>query len=181
MYSQHAIMYMQACMACTHIHLSAQFTLSQCAHKESVVYSKSANYWDYVYHYYDCVCAYMIVLYSINAKLKFSFHISKTLHNVITEDTLEPCHLHLVLSTSLIALTLAAVKLATLILLNKKQYYLQIWNGNFNLACTSVCVHTCLYYTSCDKVYLCVCMKLTCVCMCVSFMLVVMADDVWLL
>ena len=34
-----------------------------------------------------------------------------TLHNVIMEGTLEPCHLHLVLSTSLIALALAAANI----------------------------------------------------------------------
>ena len=34
-------------------------------------------------------------------------------YNVITEDTLEPCHLHLVLSTSLIALALAAVNITS--------------------------------------------------------------------
>ena len=62
-------------MTCTH--LSVQITLSQYAHKESVVYSKSANYWDYVYNYYDCVCIHDCII--VHAKLKFPFRIRKTL------------------------------------------------------------------------------------------------------
>ena len=50
-------------------------------------------------------------LHTVDAKLKFPFRIRSTLRRVITEDTLEPCHLHLVLSTSLIALALAAVSI----------------------------------------------------------------------
>ena len=41
----------------------------------------------------------------------YSWNSGSTLHNIIMEDTLEPCHLHLVLSTSLIALALAAVNI----------------------------------------------------------------------
>ena len=48
---------------------------------------------------------------TVDAKLKFPFRIRSTLRRVITEDTLEPCHLRLVLSTSLIALALAAVSI----------------------------------------------------------------------
>ena len=51
------------------------------------------------------VLAVRFLNYSIHAKLKFPFRIHRTLvalsvTYIITEDTLEPCHLHLVLSTS---------------------------------------------------------------------------------
>ena len=51
------------------------------------------------------------IISTVDAKLKFPFRIRSTLCRVITEDTLEPCHLRLVLSTSLIALALAAVSI----------------------------------------------------------------------
>ena len=57
MSSQHAIMYIQAYMLYTH--LSAQFTLSQDAHKESVVYTKSGT----IIMYNDvCVHNYYIII-----------------------------------------------------------------------------------------------------------------------
>ena len=55
--------------------------------------------------------SYWQSLVTVDAKLKFPFHIRSTLRRVITEDTLEPCHLRLVLSTSLIALALTAVSI----------------------------------------------------------------------
>ena len=54
-------------------------------------------------------------VHTVDAKLKFPFRIRSTLRRVITEDTLEPCHLRLVLSTSLIALALAAVSITNIV------------------------------------------------------------------
>ena len=49
---------------------------------------------------------------TVHAKLKFPLvFVELSLRNVIMEGTLEPCHLPLVLSTSLIALALAAVSI----------------------------------------------------------------------
>ena len=60
-------------------------------------------------HYIMCIHTYRVQI-----KIKFPFRIRRTLagstlRRVITEGTLEPCHLHLVLSKCLIALVVAAV------------------------------------------------------------------------
>ena len=46
----------------------------------------------------------------VQVKIKFPFCIRRTLV-VLTEGTLEPCHLHLVLSTCLIALLMVTVNI----------------------------------------------------------------------
>ena len=51
-------------------------------------------------------------IHTVQVKIKFPFRIRRTrstLRSVIMEITLEPCHLHLVLSTCLIALVVVAV------------------------------------------------------------------------
>ena len=76
------------------------------------------------------------------------------LYNILPEGTLEPCHLHLVLSKCLIALVVVAVKQKFLDMLmtlgggdkalkclcnyvtESTTRVLQIRKGNFNLACT---------------------------------------------
>ena len=54
---------------------------------------------------HDTICTYIC---TVQIKIKFPFRIRRnsgsTLRRVITEGTLEPCHLLLVLSTCLIAL-----------------------------------------------------------------------------
>ena len=48
----------------------------------------------------------------VQIKIKFPFKNSgSTLRSVITEGTLEPCHLHLVLSICLIALVVVAINI----------------------------------------------------------------------
>ena len=55
---------------------------------------------------------------TVQIKIKFPFRIRRTLvvtlRRVITEGTLEPCYLHLVLSTCLIALVVVAVDITKL-------------------------------------------------------------------
>ena len=55
-------------------------------------------------------CKY-VRMYGTNQNKKLPFRIRRTLHSIITEGTLEPCHLHLVLSTCLIALVVVAVNI----------------------------------------------------------------------
>ena len=74
-----------------------------------------------MYVWYVCMYVCMYVC-TVDAKLKFPFRIRSTLSNVITEDTLEPCHLRLVLLTSptifffcLVILTAASAKAIRLV------------------------------------------------------------------
>ena len=53
----------------------------------------------------------LLKLHTVQVKIKFFVNPRSTLSSVIMEGTLEPCHLHLVLSTCLIALVVVAVNI----------------------------------------------------------------------